>query len=172
MITRIRSALARTGALAIKRPAAALWTMLALIAALFLAGAAGITAASIDRWADAHPGSGGALVVYLGDDVAPARAQGLLGELRGLRGVERAELIPAAESARRLTRALGGDQALLDGIDPESLPASVELTLAPGVRDVVAMSPIGPPHASTVARLNALFQPRLRTRFRVAELLG
>jgi len=141
VIARLGSALARTGALVLKRPAAAAWTMLALVAALFLAGAAGITAASIDRWADAHPGSGGALVVYLGDDVEPARAQLLLGELRALRGVERAELIPAAESARRLTRALGGDASLLDGIDPASLPASVEVTLAPGVRDVIAMSP-------------------------------
>ncbi|HEY0193758.1 MAG TPA: permease-like cell division protein FtsX, partial [Kofleriaceae bacterium] len=141
MIARLGSALARGGALAIRRPAAALWTTLALIAALFVAGAAGITAASIDRWADAHPGSGGALVVYLGDDVAPARAQQLTGELRGLRGVARAELVPAAEAARRLGRALGGDTALLDGIDPASLPASVEVTLAPGVREVVAMSP-------------------------------
>src|SRR6185436_8763042 len=65
----------------------------------------------------------------------------LVGELRGLRGVERAELVSPAESARRLVRALGSDPALLDGVDPASLPASVEVTLAPGVREVVAMSP-------------------------------
>src|SRR6185436_15014035 len=65
----------------------------------------------------------------------------LVGELRGLRGVERAELVSPAESARRLARALGSDPALLDGIDRASLPASVEVALAPGVREVVAMSP-------------------------------
>ena len=38
--------------------------------------------------------------------------------------------------------------------------------------DIVALSPIRPPHASTGARSNALSRPRRRTRFRVAGLLG
>ena len=141
MIAQLASALRRTGRIAIRRPGAALWTLVALACALFVAGAAVIVAATVDRWAAAHPGSGGAMVVYLGDDIEPARAAALVDELRALRGVERAELIPAAESARRLTRALGSDPALLDGVELASLPASVEVALAPGVRDVVAMSP-------------------------------
>jgi len=118
-----------------------MWTVLALACGLFVAGVAGIAAAAIERWADGHPARGGNLVVYLGDGVDEARAQALVGELRGLRGVESAELVPPAESARRLVRALGPDPALLDGVDPAGLPASVEVKLAPGVRDVVAMSP-------------------------------
>jgi len=141
VIHRLGSALRRTAGLATRRPGAALWTLLALASALFVAGAAVIVAATVERWADAHPGSGGAMVVYLGEDVDEARAAALVGELRGLRGVERAELVPAAESARRLTRALGSDPGLLAGVELASLPASVEVTLAPGVRDVVAMSP-------------------------------
>jgi cell division protein FtsX len=135
------SALRRTAGLATRRPRAALWTLLALSCALFAIASAAIAAAVIERWADAHPGSGGAMVVYLGEGVEEARARSLVVELRGLRGVERAELVSAAASASRLTRALGSDPALLEGVDVASLPASVEIELAPGVRDVVAMSP-------------------------------
>ena len=74
------------------------------------------------------------MVVYLGEGVDDARAAALLHELRGLAGVERAELVPPVESARRLRHALGADAALLDGVELGSLPASVEVTLAPGVQ--------------------------------------
>ncbi|TMQ14823.1 MAG: hypothetical protein E6J91_14560 [Deltaproteobacteria bacterium] len=139
--SRIAAAARRSLAIALRRPRAALWTTFALACALFLAGGAAIAAVAIDRWAAAHPGAGASMVIYLGDGVDEAGAAALVGELGRLRGVERAELVPAAESANRLTRALGADPALLEGIDLASLPASVEVRLAPGVRDVVAMSP-------------------------------
>jgi cell division protein FtsX len=141
VIAPVIAALRRTARITARRPSTALWTLAALSCALFVVGIAAITAATVDRWAAAHPGSGGAMVVYLGEGVDDARAHALVGELRGLRGVERAELVPATESAARLTRALGADAALLDGVDPTTLPASVEVTLAPGVRDVAALSP-------------------------------
>ncbi|HSR98170.1 MAG TPA: permease-like cell division protein FtsX [Kofleriaceae bacterium] len=141
MIHRLGSALRRTLRIALRRPRAGAWSVLALSCALFVAGIAAIGAASLDRWARAHPAGGGSLVVYLGDEVDDARAQALVGELRGLRGVERAGLVSPAESAQRLARALGPDPALLEGVDATSLPASVEVKLAPGVREVVAMSP-------------------------------
>ena len=140
LVTRTVAALDRAAAIALGRPRAALWTTLALAGALFVAAGAVVAAAAIDRWAAAHPGAGASMVVYL-DGVDAPRAQALAGELASLRGVERAELVPAATSASRLTRALGADAALLDGIDLASLPASIEVRLAPGVRDVVAMSP-------------------------------
>ena len=141
MIHHVASALRRTGRIAIERPRAALWTLLALTCALFAAGLAGHTAASIDRWTALRPGATASMVVYLGEGTSEDRAHALVGELRALRGVERAELVPAAESARRLVTALGSDAALLEGVEIASLPASVEVTLAPGVRDVIAMSP-------------------------------
>lgn len=141
MIPRLASALRRTGRIAVDRPRAALWTLLALACALFAAGVAVIAATSIDRWAAARPGAPTSMVVYLGEGVSEARAQALVGELRALSGVERAELVPPAESARRLVRALGSDGALLEGVDLAALPASVEVALAPGVRDVIAISP-------------------------------
>jgi len=135
------SALRRSLALATRRERAAPWTLLALSCTLFIVAIAVIAAASIDRFAAAHPGRGSNMVVYLGDGVDEARARALVLELRALRGVERAELVSAAESASRIARALGSDPALLEGVDVATLPASVEVTLAPGVRDVVAMSP-------------------------------
>lgn len=140
MIARIASALRRTGRVVSERPRAALWTLLALTCALFAAGISAVAADNVDRWAQ-RPGEGATMVVYLGEGVADARAQELMTELRALPGVEHAELVPPAESARRLQQALGADTSLLEGVELGSLPASVEVTLSPGVRDVVAISP-------------------------------
>lgn len=137
---RLASALRRTARIAVERPRAALWTMLALTAALFAVGLAGLAALHVESWTSA-PRLGASMVVYLGDGVDEARAQGLAAELAKLPGVERAELVTATDSAARLQQALGADAALLDGVELASLPASVEVTLAPGVRDVIAMSP-------------------------------
>ena len=138
--TRVASALRRTLRIAAERPRAGLWTLLALTSALFAVGIAAVAADNVDRGAQ-RPGAGASMVVYLGEGVDDPRAVELLTELRALPGVERAELITPVDSARRLQQALGADTALLDGVDLASLPSSVEVTLAPGVREVVAMSP-------------------------------
>ena len=140
MIPRVVSALRRTGGLVAERPRAALWTLLASTCALFAVAIAIVGATNVDRWAQ-RPGEGASMVVYLGEGVAETRAQELMTELRALPGVERAELVSPAESAKRLQAALGADTTLLEGVEVGSLPASVEVTLAPGVRDVVAISP-------------------------------
>ena len=140
MIPRIGSALRRTARIVVERPRATLWTLVALTCALFAVGVAALAADNVDRWTTAPRGDA-SMVVYLGEGVDAAHAGALADELGKLPGVERAELVPAAESAKRLQQALGADSALLDGVDVASLPASVEVTLAPGVRDVIAMSP-------------------------------
>lgn len=137
---KLASALRRAVRIATDRPRTALWTLLALTCALFVVGAAAIAAASVDHWASDRPGAHASMVVYL-DDAAPARTTALAGELRALAGVERVEVVPAEESARRLVASLGADAALLEGVDVSALPASIEVDLAPGVRDVLMMSP-------------------------------
>jgi cell division protein FtsX len=136
----IASALRRTARIAVDRPRHTLWTMLALTAAWFAVGVAMLTALHVERWTRA-PRLGASMVVYLADGVDEAQARALAVELAKLRGVERAELVSAADSAQRLQQALGADSALLEGVELASLPASVEVTLVPGVRDVIAMSP-------------------------------
>lgn len=137
----VASSLRRAGRIAIERPRTALWTLLALTCALFVVGAAALAGISVDRWAAASAHETRArMVVYLGDATQEA-TQALVSELRAIDGVERVELVSAEESARRLVASLGADTALLEGIDVTALPASLEVELAPGVRDVVAMSP-------------------------------
>ncbi len=140
MVARVLSALRRTARIAIERPRAMLWTTLLLTAALFAVGVACLTAMHVDRWT-ATPRLSASMVVYLGDGVDEAQARGLATELAKLPGVVGAELITAGDSAARLQQALGADSALLEGVELASLPASVEVTLAPGMRDVIAMSP-------------------------------
>jgi cell division transport system permease protein len=107
---------------------------------MFAVGVAALTADHVDRWTRDRHGSA-SMVVYLGEGVDEARATALAAELVKLPGIERAELVPSSQSAARLQQALGADSALLEGVELASLPASVEVTLAPGMRDVIAMSP-------------------------------
>jgi len=149
VIARLASTLRRAAAIAAERPRAAIWTLVALTATLFVFGVAGVAAENVDRWTADHRGGAASMVIYLDENVGDARARELVGELAAISGVERAELVSPAESARRLEQALGvaghraGDPEaeLLAGVDLATLPASVEVTLAPGVRDVIAMSP-------------------------------
>ncbi len=141
MIARLGYLMRRTARIAAARPRATSWTLLALTGALLAVGVAAIAAENLDRWSAERPGRGASMVVYLGDSVDEAHAKGLVAQLATLTGVEHAELVSSDETARRLQRSLGADTTLLDGVDLGSLPASVEVTLAPGVRDVIAMSP-------------------------------
>jgi cell division protein FtsX len=140
MLARLASALRRTGRITIERPRATLWALVALTAALFAVGLAALAADNVARWT-ANPRGGASMVVYLGEGVDDARAHELVAELGTLPGVEAVSFVSQVESARRLQQALGADPALLEGVELASLPASVEATLAAGVRDVIAMSP-------------------------------
>jgi cell division protein FtsX len=159
----LAAVLRRTCRVLIDRPRATLWTAIALVAALFVAGAAAVAAMNIDTWTRA-PAGRASVVVYLAGNVDAAHGAALADELAHQRWVDRVEYVPAAETARRLEAALGYDASarpgtprpvagggasegrasqpqLLDGVDLAGLPATIELTLVPGVRDVVAMSP-------------------------------
>jgi cell division protein FtsX len=136
------NALRRTLAILTDRPRAAAWTLVAIVCALTVAAIALVVVDNIDDWTAAPRTRGGSMVVYLGEGVSDANAQLLAAQLSHVAGVDHAELVPPAEAAKRLERALGADAALLDGVDLASLPPTVEVTLAPGVRDVISMSPL------------------------------
>ncbi|HEX7701274.1 MAG TPA: permease-like cell division protein FtsX, partial [Kofleriaceae bacterium] len=136
------NALRRTFAILIGRPRTAAWTLVAIVCALTVAAIALVVVDNIDGWTAAPRTGGGSMVVYLGEGVSDANAQILANQLSHVAGVDHAELVAPADAAKRLERALGADAALLDGVDLASLPPTVEVTLAPGVRDVLAMSPL------------------------------
>ncbi len=133
------------------QPRSTMWTLLVLTCALIAVGIAGVAAENVDRWSDASRATsrGASMVVYLGDAVGDEQARAILAKLQQQSGVEHAELIGSDETVRRLESSLAGDKALFAGLDARGLPASIEVTFAPGVRDVVAMSP-------TVATLRAV----------------
>jgi cell division protein FtsX len=144
---RFTGAVRRTARLVVERPRSMLWSLLAATAALFALGVAGMVAENVDVWTRAPRGRA-SVVVYLGEGVDDAHGTAMTTELGKQSWVDHAEYVPPAESAKRLQAALGPVDAtavttkqLMDGVDVASLPASIEITLAPGVRDVVAMSP-------------------------------
>lgn len=141
MIARLGSALRRTLRIALERPRATVWTLAAVACALFAVGVAAVAADNAEHWAGACHGGGASMVVYLGEGADLAGAQRLAGELGRVPGVEHVEVVPPDETARRLQQALGDDPALLDGVDVATLPPSLEATLAPGMRDVLELSP-------------------------------
>jgi cell division protein FtsX len=139
VIARLAWRLRRSARIAIDEPRATAWTFAAMTTAMFALGLVALGAERLAGWTAAARG-GASMVVYLGN-VDESHARTLASELSALTGVERVDYVTPAESARRLERALGGDETLLEGVDRASLPASLELALAPGVADVVAMSP-------------------------------
>jgi cell division protein FtsX len=140
IVARATNALRRTFRIACERPRASAWTLLAATCALLLLAAAVLAADRVEAASDA-PRGGASMVVYLNGGTDDARAHQLADELGKLPGVMHVELVPPAESAHRLEQALANDPALLEGVDRAGLPASIELQLAPGVRDVLSMSP-------------------------------
>lgn len=116
------------------------WTAAAALAAVVLFGAALLGSRTAASWS-VTSGAGAQLVVYLTQDTDEAARQQLADELAALGGVVRVEAVPPAEALRRLRAALGGEQELLDGVEPETMPASIEAELLPGVEAVLPMSP-------------------------------
>lgn len=139
-VPRIGSALRRAWRIAVEKPRTAMWTLAAVTCALFAVGLAVLAAVNLDRWTSGPRGAA-SMVVYLAEGVDEPHARELIAQLAKLSGVEQVELVTPAESAKRLQQAVGADSALLDGVELAAMPASVEVTLAPGVRDVIAMSP-------------------------------
>jgi len=133
--------LQRTAHLAVDRPGITLWTFVAVTCAFAIAGSALAMRYGGQRFPTTASSHGGSMILYLADGVGETAGRELSARLRGLPGVEHAELVTASESANRLVQALGADAALLEGVDLATIPASIEAALSPGVRDVITMSP-------------------------------
>jgi cell division transport system permease protein len=70
------------------------------------------------------------LTAYVEADLGAARERDLLAEAKRLPGVEKAEWVSREAALARFRERLGGESALLDGLDENPLPASVEVELA------------------------------------------
>jgi cell division transport system permease protein len=87
-------------------------------------------------------GDGVQMVVYLEDGSSPERARAIGRILAQVPAVERVDYVPPDVAHRRLLDSLGDRRALLEGVEIGYLPSSLEVTLAGGVRDVAAVSPV------------------------------
>lgn len=105
-----------------------------------LVGAALLLARTTAVWSH-PPGGGSHLVVYLVSGTDAIQSRALANDLASLGGALGVEVVSPADTLSRLRIALAGEQSLLEGIEPESMPASIEVSLAPGVEEVLPLSP-------------------------------
>jgi cell division transport system permease protein len=124
-----------------RRPTLTAWSTIAVAAALLAFALVHLAARNVTAWTRSW-GGGASMVVYLEAGTDEAQAQALGAELAGIDGVEHVDYVAPAAAASRLRAALGGHDELLDGVDDDALPASLEITLAPGLRDVAAAHPV------------------------------
>jgi cell division transport system permease protein len=137
----LASLVSRTARVLATRPAASAWAVMAVAAALVGVAATDLAGRHVGGWArDLR--SQASMVVYLDDRATVDDAAALAARLGEVRGVEQVDVVGTEEAADRLRAALGSHDAILDGVDPTTLPISLEVTLAPGLADVAAASPL------------------------------
>lgn len=119
----------------------------AISAGLLLVGLVGLGAVNLGRVTGAV-GRGLHVTAYLRADASPRAVAALERVLAGHAMVETVKRVSPEQALRRLQESLGQRQALLDGIEPSFLPASLELGLRRGeadhVRPVLALLSASP----------------------------
>lgn len=98
---------------------------------LLTAGGMRLAAENLDRLTSAW-GRGVQMIVYLDDNVAPARMRQIADTLAQLGGVGAVRMIEPKEAHARLRRSLGDRARLLEGIEETMLPASLEIVFREG----------------------------------------
>jgi cell division transport system permease protein len=126
---------------AARRPVVTVLSTGAIGVSLLLVGLVALAASNVGRLT-ARWDRSVQMVIYLEDDVTPERARAIGDVLAGLAAVERVDYIPSDMAHRRLMETLGTRRELLDGVETGFLPASLEVRLAGGVREVAAASPV------------------------------
>ena len=106
---------------------------------LLLLGLVRLIEHNVGRLADSW-GKDAQIIIYLDDEAAPARAQKIADAARRLPGVASARTVTGAEAHARLAKSLGERAALLDGIEDDLLPTSVELSFHDGVTDTAGLT--------------------------------
>ena len=130
-----------------RRPLVTVLATGAVGVSLLLVGLVVLAAQNVSRLTQPW-GQGVQMVVYLDDDATPERARAIADVLRAVQAIERVDYVPPDAALARLEQSLGERRELLAGVEVGYLPASLEVTLAPGVREVAEASPL-------VARLRA-----------------
>lgn len=115
------------------------WTVLVGAVLISVALLTHLGATAFAHWQGSYH-RGASMVMYLQPAVDQTTATRLATDLAALEGVASAVYVSPQESESRLRQALAGSEQLLDGIDASTMPASIELVLEPGIRDVIEVS--------------------------------
>lgn len=102
-----------------------------LVAVLAWAGTLGVR--TVARWGS-FVGQNVHVIAYLAGDGDPDLAQGLSAILRRLPDVAEVRVVEPAEALARLrslSASLGGEDKVLDNLEPDALPRSIEVRLVP-----------------------------------------
>lgn len=133
----VRRSLALLG----KHRRASAWAIAAIAAALVGVAATRLAAQDVAAWSHGARAQA-SMVVYLDEGATLEQADALAQRLRAHGGVDGVAVVSSTEASDRLRVALGAHDQLLDGVEPTSLPISLEITLAAGTTDVAAASPV------------------------------
>ncbi len=124
-----------------RRPWAATLAIGASATLLVLVGVVRLADRNVDsmtaRW-----GGGVQMIVYLEEGATAAHAQNISAILDDLPAVEGVRYVSKEEALDNLRRSLGEHDEIANGIEVGMLPASLEVTLADGVRDVASAHPV------------------------------
>jgi len=130
-----------------RRPIRAALVTGSIAVSLFLVGAVYLAARNVES-ATSKWGHGVQMVVYLEDGVSDERAERIAGALSEVSAVEKVEHVSSAVAFERLQESLGEHEELVNGVEESMLPASLEVTLREGLKEVASVHPM-------VARLRA-----------------
>lgn len=124
-----------------RRPLIAALTVGVMTIALALVGMTHLAERNL-RSAGEHWGSGVQMIVYLEEGTSSSHAAQLSEALVALPAVQGVHYVPPAEAMRHLQTSLGQHDELIAGIEQSFLPASIEVRLVEGVRDLVSAHPV------------------------------
>jgi len=100
--------------------------------ALFLVGAFALTVVNMEGMLDRF-GQDLQVTAYLDDELEPAEELAIAERVATIEGVSRVAVVGRAEALERFRDIVGG-AALLEGLEENPLPSSLEITLAPASR--------------------------------------
>ena len=134
-------ALRRAVAHAVRHRGVSTLTVCAVAAALACVGLARLVSNNVRQLTEEW-GHGVQMIVYLEDGVTDDRAGEIAGVLNELPAVEAVTYVPPEQALEHLRGSLDGHVDLTEGLEQGMLPASLEVSLARGTRNVASAGPV------------------------------
>jgi len=108
---------------------------------LVLVGAFALLLRNMEELLD-HFGDDLRVTAYLEEGLSEAQLRGLAQRARAVEGVQSVRLVSKREALERFREGVGRGAALLEGLDENPLPASLEITLLPERRSAQGMAAV------------------------------